>query len=69
MSSTNTAAAVYGGDEINAIVLDIGSYSTRIGYAGDDFPKVIVSSYHAKDADGKYSFDGSLDFPKEDREV
>ncbi|KAF7998693.1 hypothetical protein HF325_006877 [Metschnikowia pulcherrima] len=69
MSSTNTAAAVYGGDEINAIVLDIGLYSTRIGYAGDDFPKVIVLSYHAKDADGKYLFDGSLDFPKENREV
>ncbi|ABN65251.2 actin-related protein [Scheffersomyces stipitis CBS 6054] len=47
MSSTANSASVYGGDEINAIVLDPGSYHTRIGYAGDDFPKVITSSYYA----------------------
>lgn len=39
---------VYGGDEINAIILDAGSYTTRIGYAGDDFPKVITSSYYGE---------------------
>lgn len=36
---SSTANTVYGGDEINAIVLDIGSFDIRIGYAGDDFPK------------------------------
>ena len=44
MSTSNTT--VYGGDEINAIVLDPGSYHTRIGYAGDDFPKIITPSYY-----------------------
>ncbi|KAK6199160.1 actin-related protein [Scheffersomyces amazonensis] len=46
MSSTNNSTNVYGGDEINAVVLDPGSYNTRLGYAGDDFPKVVVSSYY-----------------------
>jgi hypothetical protein len=29
----------HSGDDINAIVADIGSYSCRIGYAGDDTPR------------------------------
>ena len=37
--ATASTTTVYGGDEINAIVLDPGSYTTRIGYAGDDFLK------------------------------
>ncbi|KAL1946934.1 hypothetical protein VTO73DRAFT_15038 [Trametes versicolor] len=32
----------YGGDEVSALVLDIGSSSLRAGYAGDDTPKAIV---------------------------
>ncbi|KAJ1311023.1 hypothetical protein OPQ81_009529 [Rhizoctonia solani] len=31
----------YGGDEVSAIVLDIGTSSTRAGYAGDDVPKAV----------------------------
>ncbi|CAE6419632.1 unnamed protein product [Rhizoctonia solani] len=31
----------YGGDEVSAIVLDIGTSTTRAGYAGDDVPKVV----------------------------
>ena len=27
-------------DEVGAIVLDIGSYTARAGYAGEDTPKV-----------------------------
>lgn len=69
MSSASTSAAIYGGDEINAIVLDLGSYSTRIGYAGDDFPKVIVPPYYAKDENSKLFFDDSLDFCKSKREI
>ncbi|CAK9439940.1 uncharacterized protein LODBEIA_P40400 [Lodderomyces beijingensis] len=45
MSSSN-ANTVYGGDEINAIILDIGSHTIRIGYAGDDFPKIITTSHY-----------------------
>lgn len=69
MSSTIASAAVYGGDEINAVVLDPGSYSTRIGYAGDDFPKVIVPSWYAQDEDGTKVYDGGLEYPKAGREV
>eukprot|EP01041_Mallomonas_annulata_P012148 gene12148-25496_t len=32
------------GDDIGAVVADIGSYSTRIGFAGDDFPKAYFPS-------------------------
>ncbi|KAF4078360.1 hypothetical protein AMELA_G00198270 [Ameiurus melas] len=30
---------VYGGDEVGALVFDIGSFSTRAGYTGEDCPK------------------------------
>ncbi len=29
-------------DEVGALVFDVGSYSTRAGYAGEDTPKVII---------------------------
>ncbi|TFK56071.1 actin-related protein Arp4p [Heliocybe sulcata] len=32
----------YGGDEVAALVVDIGSSSVRAGYAGDDTPKAII---------------------------
>lgn len=66
--STN-AGPVYAGDEINAIVLDPGTYTTRIGYSGDDFPKTIVPSLYAKDEDGSIHFDASLDYAKSKREL
>ncbi|EPB85937.1 hypothetical protein HMPREF1544_07269 [Mucor circinelloides 1006PhL] len=31
----------YGGDEVNALVLDMGSTMTRAGYAGEDAPRVM----------------------------
>lgn len=34
----------YGGDEVNAIVLDMGNSSTRIGYAGETCPKADIPS-------------------------
>eukprot|EP00195_Chlamydomonas_chlamydogama_P008600 CAMPEP_0202890812 /NCGR_PEP_ID=MMETSP1392-20130828/1103_1 /ASSEMBLY_ACC=CAM_ASM_000868 /TAXON_ID=225041 /ORGANISM="Chlamydomonas chlamydogama, Strain SAG 11-48b" /LENGTH=422 /DNA_ID=CAMNT_0049574455 /DNA_START=106 /DNA_END=1370 /DNA_ORIENTATION=- len=34
----------YGGDEVNAIVVDIGTCLTKAGYAGDDIPKAIYPS-------------------------
>jgi actin-like protein 6A len=30
---------MYGGDEINALVLDVGTHTTRAGFAGEDTPK------------------------------
>ncbi|CAG0920060.1 unnamed protein product [Notodromas monacha] len=38
---------VYGGDEVGAIVFDVGSYSLRSGYAGEDSPKAEIPSYIA----------------------
>jgi len=35
----------YGGDEISAIVLDIGSSLSKAGWSGEDSPKVIIPSY------------------------
>ncbi|KJA24495.1 hypothetical protein HYPSUDRAFT_200384 [Hypholoma sublateritium FD-334 SS-4] len=39
----------YGGDEVSALVIDIGTSSLRAGYAGDDAPKAIIPTaygYH-----------------------
>ncbi|KAI8471791.1 MAG: actin-related protein Arp4 [Monoraphidium minutum] len=35
------ANAVYGGDEVNAVVIDLGGCLCRAGYAGDDTPKAV----------------------------
>ncbi len=34
----------FGKDDIGAIVADIGSYSSRIGFAGDDHPKAYFQT-------------------------
>ncbi|KAJ8086375.1 NuA4 histone acetyltransferase subunit [Marasmius tenuissimus] len=36
----------YGGDEVSALVLDIGTSSVRAGYAGDDSPKAIIPTQY-----------------------
>ncbi|KAG7910418.1 hypothetical protein KL907_001309 [Ogataea polymorpha] len=47
------APQVYGADEINAIVIDPGSYQTKIGYAGYDSPSMVLPSYYGLvDTDG-----------------
>eukprot|EP00033_Pygsuia_biforma_P003560 GCRY01003895.1.p1 GENE.GCRY01003895.1~~GCRY01003895.1.p1 ORF type:complete len:447 (+),score=133.87 GCRY01003895.1:195-1535(+) len=33
-----------GGDEVGALVLDIGSYLTKAGYSGEDAPRVVLPS-------------------------
>ncbi|KAG1665661.1 hypothetical protein FOA52_005451 [Chlamydomonas sp. UWO 241] len=35
---------VYGGDEVNSIVIDVGSCLCKVGYGGDDIPKAIFPS-------------------------
>ncbi|CAN3371131.1 actin-related protein 4 [Diutina catenulata] len=59
---------VYGGDEINAVVLDLGSWVTRIGYAGDDFPKVTVPSLYARVGD-QYLFGDDLNVARANVEL
>lgn len=56
MASNSTT--VYGGDDINAIVLDPGSYNSRIGYAGDDFPKIVTESFYATPNEEAMEIDG-----------
>lgn len=36
----------YGLDEVSALVLDFGSYTTRAGYAGEDCPRVVCPSFY-----------------------
>lgn len=38
-------SGIIGGDEVGAIVIDMGSHTTRAGYAGEDMPKVDFPSY------------------------
>ncbi len=42
--ASNTKALVMGGDDVGAVVVDCGSWSTRMGNAGDDSPRVVFSS-------------------------
>ncbi|KAK4988614.1 Actin-related protein 4 [Elasticomyces elasticus] len=45
-SSQAPAHNEYAGDEINALVLDSGSSTTRAGFAGEDAPKSLVPSFY-----------------------
>lgn len=69
MASASNGSAVYGGDEVNAVVLDPGSYCTRIGYAGDDFPRVVEASYYASPSDpsstAKPAYGLNIDVPRQ----
>jgi actin-related protein 4 len=44
------APQVYGADEISAVVLDPGSYTTQLGYAGYDHPSLVLPSYYGHNA-------------------
>ena len=35
---------MYGGDEVSAIVMDVGTHSVKGGYAGQDTPSAVFSS-------------------------
>mmetsp|Transcript_3502 Transcript_3502/g.8272 ORF Transcript_3502/g.8272 Transcript_3502/m.8272 type:complete len:437 (+) Transcript_3502:145-1455(+) len=35
---------MYGGDEVGALVIDVGTTYTKAGYAGEDLPKVVIPS-------------------------
>lgn len=71
MSASSATTNVYGGDEINAIVLDAGSFHTRIGYAGDDFPKITTPSFYAESNldRTKRIFGDDINVPRENYEI
>lgn len=45
------------GDDIGALVGDIGSFSSRVGFAGDDLPRSHISTSFGCSSDGKKYFD------------
>ncbi|WVY95806.1 hypothetical protein V8G54_027957, partial [Vigna mungo] len=40
----NPHPVMYGGDEVSAIVIDLGSHTCKAGYAGEDAPKAVFPS-------------------------
>ncbi|KAI8969917.1 actin family [Mycotypha africana] len=44
----------YGGDEVNALVFDMGSTSFRVGFAGEDVPKATFPTSYGIDKDNNY---------------
>ncbi|KAJ3165810.1 Actin-like protein 6B [Irineochytrium annulatum] len=36
---------MFGGDDVNAVVIDVGSSTTKAGYSGDDSPKAVFPSF------------------------
>ncbi|KAI8331625.1 actin family [Choanephora cucurbitarum] len=44
----------YGGDEVNAVVFDMGSTSTRVGFAGEDLPRTTFPTSYGIDANQQY---------------
>lgn len=73
---SNPGLQVYGGDEITAVVIDPGSFTTNIGYSGSDCPQAILpSSYGLKNPQGDdkssnriYS-EQSIGLPKPDYQI
>lgn len=57
-------------DEINALVLDCGSYSTRAGFAGEDTPKSISSTSYGSLPSGERLFgENAIHLPRPDMEI
>lgn len=63
-------AQEYAGDEINALILDPGTHSTRAGFAGEDTPKsVIPTSYGVLGNGDKVYGDNAIHLPRPDMEI
>ncbi len=67
---TQAPTAEYAGDEISALVLDTGSYTTRAGFAGEDTPKSVVPTSYAALATGERLFgENAIHLPRPDTEI
>jgi len=40
-------ASFYGGEYVGAVVADVGTYATKVGWAGDDYPRSYFRSVRA----------------------
>lgn len=57
-------------DEINALVLDCGSYSTRAGFAGEDTPKSVVPTFYGSLPSGERLFgENAIHLPRPEMEI
>lgn len=60
----------YAGDEINALILDPGTYSTRAGFAGEDTPKSVTPTNYGLTSSGEKIFgENSIHLPRPDVEI
>ncbi|WPG98130.1 Hypothetical protein R9X50_00091600 [Acrodontium crateriforme] len=60
----------YAGDEINALILDPGSHSTRAGFAGEDTPKSVVPTHYGFTSSSERLFgENAMHQPRSDVEV
>lgn len=64
----------YGGDEVGALVLDIGSHSVRAGYAGEEQPKSVFPNctgiFQQEEKDRKLYYDSTyLNVPRSGVEI
>jgi actin-like protein 6A len=61
---------MYAGDDVSSVVVDIGTHTTRLGYAGEDQPQSISSSNFGVIQDGSdrngqvITSEPSIDFPR-----
>ncbi|KJX95190.1 Actin/actin-like protein [Zymoseptoria brevis] len=60
----------YAGDEVNALILDAGSYTTRAGFAGEDTPKSVTPSSYGLLSTGEKVFgENAIHLPRPDMEI
>ena len=45
---------MFGGDEVSSLVLDLGTFNHRIGYSGEDSPKIAYQPVIGEDSDKLY---------------
>jgi len=59
----------YAGDEINALVLDPGSHSTRAGFAGEDTPKSVVPTHYGAVGDARLFGENAIHLARSDMDI
>ncbi|CAD1479846.1 unnamed protein product [Heterotrigona itama] len=65
LSSPDTmSGGVYGGDEVGAIIFDVGHQSLRVGYGGEDTPKAEIPTTLGVWEDAAESLDGGQNVRK-----